>query len=123
MSKCFIDIYQNIKVFFFWVNSNKLFFFSSSFFIAFCLFFFFHSQYFWHLDHFHQFLLQVYSHKNINQFYNLKHYILFICFFPSNELFIFVFTDCSLVKMTSYCLNFNLVLNFCVAVILNTWLL
>ena len=35
-----------------------------------------------------------------------------ICVFsPPNELFIFVSTCCSLVKVTSYCLNPNLVLN------------
>lgn len=40
--------------------------------------------------------------------------VYFACkFFHWNELFIFVNTDCSLAKMTSYCLNSNLVLNFC----------
>ena len=41
-----------------------------------------------------------------------------ICVFsPPNELFIFVSTCCSLVKVTSYCLNPNLVLNLCTAVV------
>ena len=41
-------------------------------------------------------------------------------FSPSNELFISVTTDCSLVKMTSYCLNHSLVLNLCAAVVLQS---
>ena len=41
-----------------------------------------------------------------------------ICVFsPPNELFIFVSTCCSLVKVTSYCLNPNLVLNLGTAVV------
>ena len=46
--------------------------------ITFCISF--HSQYFCHYDHFQQFLLQVYSHENINQFNNLKYHIMFECF-------------------------------------------
>ena len=38
-------------------------------------------------------------------------------FSPSNELFISVRTDCSLVKVTSYYLNPNPVLNLCAAVV------
>ena len=41
-------------------------------------------------------------------------------FSPSNELFAFVSTDCSLVKMIEYCLNSILVLNLCAAVILQS---
>ena len=41
-------------------------------------------------------------------------------FSPSNKLFIFVSTDCSLVKMTSYCLNPNFVLNLYVDVALQS---
>ena len=41
-------------------------------------------------------------------------------FSSSNELFIFVSTDCSLFKMASYCLNPNLVLNLCAAVVLKS---
>ena len=41
-----------------------------------------------------------------------------ICVFsPPNELFIFVSTCCSLVKVTSYCLNPSLVLNLGTAVV------
>ena len=39
-------------------------------------------------------------------------------FSASSELFIFVSTDCCLVNMTSYCLNPNLVLNLCTAIVL-----
>ena len=39
-------------------------------------------------------------------------------FSNSNELFIFVKTDCPLVEMTSYCANTNH--NFCVAVVLES---
>ena len=39
---------------------------------------------------------------------------------PSNELFIFVNTDYSLVKMTSRGLNPNFVLNLCAAVLLQS---
>ena len=36
-----------------------------------------------------------------------------VCIFSSlNELIIFVSTDCFFVKMTSYCLNPNLVFNY-----------
>ena len=41
-------------------------------------------------------------------------------FSPSNELFILVSTDFSLVKVTPYCLNHNLVLNLCAAVVLQS---
>ena len=41
-------------------------------------------------------------------------------FSPLNELFIFVRTDCFLVKVISYCLNPSIVLNFYVAVILQS---
>ena len=41
---------------------------------------------------------------------------LLLCLFSS--MFIVVSTDCSLVKMTSYCLNPNLALNLCAAVVL-----
>ena len=37
---------------------------------------------------------------------------------PSNELFMFVSTDCPLVKMISYCLNPTLVLNLYAAIAL-----
>ena len=57
--------------------------------------------------------LQIYSHENINQSDNLAHYILF-------DFFIFVSTDCSLVKITSYYLNPNLVLGLYPAVILQS---
>ena len=39
-------------------------------------------------------------------------------FSNSNELINFVSTDFSFVKMTSYCLNPNFVLNLCVDVVL-----
>ena len=39
-------------------------------------------------------------------------------FSPSNELIIFVSTDCSFLKMISYCLNPNFVLNLCADVVL-----
>ena len=48
---------------------------SIAFFILFC------SQYFCRCGHFHQFLLRAYSHKNVSQSYNLKHYIMFAFFF------------------------------------------
>ena len=35
-----------------------------------------------------------------------------VLYSPSNELIIFVSTDCSFVKITSYCLNPNVVLTF-----------
>ena len=38
-------------------------------------------------------------------------------FSPSDELIIFVSTNCSFVKITLYCLNPNFLLNFCVAVV------
>ena len=57
--------------------------------------------------------LQIYSHENINQSDNLAHYILF-------DFFIFVSTDCSLVKITPYYLNPNLVLGLYPAVILQS---
>ena len=41
-------------------------------------------------------------------------------FSASNELFIFVVTDSFLVKITSHCLNHNLVLNLCDAVVLQS---
>ena len=41
-------------------------------------------------------------------------------FFPSKEGFIFVSSDCSLVKLTSFCLNPNLVLHLCAAVFLKS---
>ena len=41
-------------------------------------------------------------------------------FSPSNELIILVSTDCSFVKMISYCLNLNLVLNLCTDVVLKS---
>ena len=41
-------------------------------------------------------------------------------FSASNELFIFVVTDSFLVKITSHCLNPNLVLNLCDAVVLQS---
>ena len=41
-------------------------------------------------------------------------------FSPSNDLFIFISTDCFLVKMTPYCLNPNLVLNLHAAVVLQS---
>ena len=80
--------------------------------VAFC-FFYFHIQYFCCYVHFYQFLLQIYSHENINQSDNLAHYIVF-------DFFIFVSTDCSLVKMTSHCLNPNLVLGLRPAVVLQS---
>ena len=41
-------------------------------------------------------------------------------FSPSNELVIFGNTGCSFVKVISYCLNPNFVLNACVGVILQS---
>ena len=41
-------------------------------------------------------------------------------FSASNEPFIFVSADCSLVKMKLYCLNLNLVLNLYAAVVLKS---
>ena len=41
-------------------------------------------------------------------------------FSPLNELFIFVSTDCSFVKMTPYCFSPNLVLNLCAAIALQS---
>ena len=44
-----------------------------------------------------------------------------VCIFStSNEMFIFVSNDCSLVKMTSNCLNHNLLLDLCVDVVLQS---
>ena len=80
----------------------------------------FHRQYFCHYVHFLQFLLQVYSNENINKYYNLTSYVVFACFFPSKERFIFVSSDCFLVKLTSFCLNPNLVLHLCAAVVLQS---
>ena len=37
-------------------------------------------QYFCHYDYFYQFVFQVYSHKNVDQSYNRKKYIVFACF-------------------------------------------
>ena len=73
----------------------------------------FHSQHFYHYDPSHQFLLHSYSHESINQSCNLKHYIVFVCFFLQINLLSFVSTDSSFVKMTSYCLNPNLILKVC----------
>ena len=108
VSKYFVDTYKNIRLFFVRINSNK-------FTTKFCcfLFFLFHIQYFCCYVHFYQFLLQIYSHENINQSDNLAHYIVF-------DFFIFVSTDCSLVKMTSHCLNPNLVLGLRPAVVLQS---
>ena len=41
-------------------------------------------------------------------------------FSPSNELLLVINTDCSLVKMTLYCLNPYIALNFCAAVVLQS---
>ena len=50
--------------------------------------FLFHSWYFCCYAHFHQFLLRVYSHENINQSYNLTHSNVFACFLLQvNSLF------------------------------------
>ena len=60
-----------------------------------------------------------YSHENSSQSYNLKLSLHCVCkFFPSNELIIFVSTDCSFVEMTSYCLDPNFVLNLRTYVVL-----
>ena len=75
--------------------------------------FLFCSQYFCRYDPFYQFLLQAYSHENLSQSYILTRYIVFACFLIQMNFFIFVSTNCSLVKMKSYCLNPNLVLNLC----------
>ena len=75
------------------------------------------SQYFCCCVHFHQFLLQAYEHENLSQCYNLKLYIVFAYFLVQTNI-IFVSTDCSFVKMTSHCLNSNLVLNLWAIVVL-----
>ena len=41
-------------------------------------------------------------------------------FYPSDELIIFVSIDCSFVKMTSYCLSPNFVLNLRADVVLQS---
>ena len=41
-------------------------------------------------------------------------------FSPLNKIFIFVRIDCSLDNMTLYCLNPNLVINLCAAVVLQS---
>ena len=83
--KYLIDSFKNVKVFCIRINANKLktkflfycflSFYSNSCFVYLLLIIFFH------YDHFHQFVLQIYNHENINQFYNLEHYIVFACFF------------------------------------------
>ena len=87
-------------------------------------FFFFFSQYFCHYDHY-QLLLQVYSYENVNKYYKPKHYFVFTpyLFSPSNELIICASTDCSFVKIVSYCSNPNLVLNLCANVVLQSIIL
>ena len=109
----FIDSSKSIEVFFVRINSNKL----TTKFLSYL--FLFHSQYFCQYDH-HQLLLQVYSYENVNKYYKPKHYFVFSpCLFsPSNELIICASTDCSFVKIISYCSNPNLVLNLCANVVL-----
>ena len=106
-----------LKKFFVRVNYNNL---TITFFVLFCYVFLFHSQYlFFAMINFHQFLFWAYSHENINQFYNLTHCVVFACLLLQiNSLFLY--TDCSLVKMTSFCLHPNLVLNLHVAVVLQS---
>ena len=119
----FIDSFNSIKVFFVRINSNK----PTTKFLSYCYFFFFflfHSQYFCHYDHY-QLLLQVYSYENVNKYYKPKHYFVFTpyLFSPSNELIICASTDCSFVKIVSYCSNPNLVLNLCANVVLQSIIL
>ena len=78
VSKYFIYVFKNIKTSIVRINS---------------------SQYICRYVHSNQFLMQVYSHENMNQTYNLTHYNVFV-FSPWNVIFIFVTIDCSLVKMT-----------------------
>ena len=80
--------------------------------VQFLFVFLVHSQYFCCYVHFHQFLLQVYSQENINQSYKLTCCVVCTCFLLQMNL-LFYFSDLSLVKVTSYCLNPNLVLNLC----------
>ena len=118
----FIDSFNSIKVFFVRISSNK----PTTKFLSYCYFFFFlfHSQYFCHYDHY-QLLLQVYSYENVNKYYKPKHYFVFTpyLFSPSNELIICASTDCSFVKIVSYCSNPNLVLNLCANVVLQSIIL
>ena len=118
----FIDSFNSIKVFFVRINSNK----PTTKFLSYCYFYFFlfHSQYFCHYDHY-QLLLQVYSYENVNKYYKPKHYFVFTpyLFSPSNELIICASTDCSFVKIVSYCSNPNLVLNLCANVVLQSIIL
>ena len=83
------------------INSRKL---TTNFF--FCCFFPFYFCF-----HFHQSLFRAYNHKIASQSYNLKSCIVFSYFLLQNDLVILVSTDCSFVKITSYCLKLNFLLN------------
>lgn len=93
MAVCFLKLTQYFFIIFIWSKRKRLYYWSGNIF------------------------------DNIFIFDNISVIIAFvtlycICVFsPPNELFIFVSTCCSLVKVTSYCLNPNLVLNLCTAVV------
>ena len=73
VSKYITDSFKKIRLFLVSINSNQVL-------LLLIFIFLFHSQYFCRYVHFHQFLLRVFSHKNINQFSNLRHYIALACF-------------------------------------------
>ena len=82
--KYFIDSFNNIKVF---IVRVKL---TNTFLFYWFLSFYFTVKFFCWNDQFHQLLLRVCNHENINRSYNLTHDIVFACFLLHIKLFIFV---------------------------------
>ena len=109
MLKYFIDCFKSIKVFFGTINFNKI----TTKLLFYCVLSFYLIV---NISHAGTIFINFYCElivMKLSQSYNLTHFIVFACFlFQMNfSFFIFVSTDCSLVKMISYYLNPNLVLN------------
>ena len=65
----------------------------------------------------------MYYQESKNQLCNQTRFTEFSFLLPSNEVIIFISTNCSLVKITSYCLNPNLVLKLCAATVLQSMII
>ena len=98
MSKYLANSFKNIKVFFERINSNK---FTTK--ILFCCFLSFYFK----VNISVTLTIVINFYCKLNQSYNLY----YVCMFSSsNELSIVFSNDCSFLKITSYCLDPNLVL-------------
>ena len=82
--------------------------------------FLFRCQYFCHCAHFHKFLLRAYSSENISQSCNLKNYSVFPYFLLEMRSLFMLAPIVFFVKMTSHCLNPNLVLNLCDHIVIHS---